>query len=136
MNETFSEDYSDIINLPHHVSRNHPPMPMMNRAAQFAPFAALTGYEAVIQETGRLTDEFIELSDDDKERLNQRIAELMEKIEEHPSVTITYFKPDSRKAGGSYSTVSGCLKGVDDIQQLLLLEDGTAIPFNSINDIR
>ena len=76
MNDTYSEDYSDIINLPHHVSRNHPPMPMMNRAAQFAPFAALTGYEDVIQETGRLTDEFIELSDDDKERLNQKIAEL------------------------------------------------------------
>ena len=136
MNDTYSEDYSDIINLPHHVSRNHPPMPMMNRAAQFAPFAALTGYEAVIQETGRLTDDFIELSDDDKERLNQKIAELLERIEDNPSVTITYFKPDSRKAGGSYSTVSGCLKGVDDIQQLLLLEDGTAIPFNSINDIR
>ena len=60
MNDTYSEDYSDIINLPHHVSQNHPPMPMMNRAAQFAPFAALTGYDDVIQETGRLTDEFIE----------------------------------------------------------------------------
>ena len=130
------EEYDDIINLPHHVSKNHPPMPMMNRAAQFAPFAALTGYEAVIQETGRLTDEFIELSDDDKERLNQRIAELMEKIEEHPSVTITYFKPDSRKTGGSYATISGRLKSVDDIQQIMFLEDGTAIPFSCINDIR
>ena len=136
MNDTYSEDYSDIINLPHHVSRNHPPMPMMNRAAQFAPFAALTGYEAVIQETGRLTDEFIELSDDDKERLNQMIAELMEKIEEHPSVTVTYFKPDSRKAGGSYATISGRLKSVDEIQQILFMEDGTTIPFNCINDIR
>ena len=136
MNDTYSEDYSDIINLPHHVSQNHPPMPMMNRAAQFAPFAALTGYDAVIQETGRLTDDFIELDEDDKLRLNQKIAELMEKIEDHPSVTVTYFKPDSRKAGGSYSTISVRLKGVDEIQQLLLLEDGTAIPFSCINDIR
>ena len=136
MKETFSEDYSDIINLPHHVSRNHPPMPMMNRAAQFAPFAALTGYEAVIQETGLLTDEFIELCDDDKERLNQKIADLMEKTEEHPSVTVTYFKPDSRKAGGSYATISGRLKSMDEIQHILFLEDGTAIPFNCISDIR
>ena len=136
MNDTFSEDYSDIINLPHHVSRNHPPMPMMNRAAQFAPFAALTGYEEVIQETGRLTDEFIELNDDDKERLNQKIAELMEKTEEHLVVSLTYFKPDSRKTGGSYSTVSGRLKSVDEIQQIMFLEDGTAIPFICINDIR
>ena len=136
MKETFSEDYSDIINLPHHVSRNHPPMPMMNRAAQFAPFAALTGYEAVIQETGRLTDEFIELNDDDKERLNQKIAEMIEKIDEHPSVTVTYFKPDNRKAGGSYATISGRLKSVDEIQQIIFLEEGTAIPINKINDIQ
>ena len=136
MNDTYSEDYSNIINLPHHVSQNHPPMPMMNRAAQFAPFAALTGYDAVILETGRLTDDFIELDDDDKERLNQKIADLMEKIEEHPSVTVTYFKPDSRKAGGSYSTISGRLKSVDEIQQIMFLEDGTTIPFSCINDIR
>ena len=136
MKETFSEDYSDIINLPHHVSRNHPPMPMMNRAAQFAPFAALTGYEAVIQETGLLTDEFIELCDDDKERLNQKIADLMEKTEEHPSVTVTYFKPDNRKTGGSYSTISERLKSVDEVQQIMFLEDGTVIPFSCINDIR
>ena len=136
MNDTYSEDYSDIINLPHHVSRNHPQMPMMNRAAQFAPFAALTGYEAVIQETGRLTDDFIELDEDDKLRLNQKIAELLERIEDNPSVTITYFKPDSRKAGGLYSTISGRLKSVDEIQQILFFVDGTAIPFSCINDIR
>ena len=136
MNETYSEDYSDIIHLPHHVSRNHPPMPMANRAAQFAPFAALTGYEDVIQETARLTDEFIELNDDDKVRLNKKLVELMEKKEEHPSVAVTYFKPDSRKAGGSYFNVFGRLKRVDEIQHLLLLEDGTAIPFKCIKDIR
>lgn len=136
MNDTHSEDYSDIIYLPHPEPKNHPRMSMQNRAAQFAPFAALTGYEDVIQETGRLTDGFIELDEDDKERLNLKVAELMARIEEHPSVTITYFIPDSRKAGGSYSTLSGRLKSIDEIQQALILEDGTVIPFNRIFNIR
>jgi hypothetical protein len=130
------EEYDDIITLPHHVSKNHPPMPMMNRAAQFAPFAALTGYDAVIQETGRLTDDFIELDEYKKELLSRKTAELIEKIHEHPMVTITFFKPDERKAGGSYSTVSGKLKKVDEFQRLLIFEDGTVIPFNSIFEIR
>lgn len=130
------EEYDDIITLPHHVSKNHPPMPMMNRAAQFAPFAALTGYDAVIQETGRLTDDFIELDEYKKELLSRKTAELIEKIHEHPMITITFFKPDERKAGGSYSTVSGKLKKVDEFQRLLIFEDGTVIPFNSIFEIR
>ncbi len=136
MNDTHSEDYSDIIHLPHTESKNHPRMSMQNRAAQFAPFAALTGYEDVIQETGRLTDSFIELDEDDKERLNLKVADLMARIEEHPSVTITYFIPDSRKAGGSYSTLSGRLKSIDEIQQALILEDDTVILFNRIFNIR
>ena len=130
------EEYDDIINLPHHVSKNHPPMPMMNRAAQFAPFAALTGYDAVINETGRLTDGFIELDENKKEQLNRRIVELMETIDEQPSVTITFFKPDERKAGGSYSTVSGQLKKVDEFNQVLVMEDDMVIPFNCIFDIQ
>ena len=130
------EEYDDIINLPHHVSKNHPPMPMMNRAAQFAPFAALTGYDAVINETGRLTDGFIELDENKKEQLNRRIAELMETIDEQPSVTITFFKPDERKAGGSYFTVSGQLKKVDEFNQILVMEDDMVIPFKCIFDIQ
>lgn len=130
------EEYDDIINLPHHVSKNHPPMPMMNRAAQFAPFAALTGYDAVINETGRLTDGFIELDENKKEQLNRRIAELMEAIDEQPSVTITFFKPDERKFGGSYFTVSGQLKKVDEFNQILVMEDDMVIPFNCIFDIQ
>ena len=130
------EEYDDIINLPHHVSKNHPPMPMMNRAAQFAPFAALTGYDAVINETGRLTDGFIELDENKKEQLNRRIAELKETIDEQPSVTITFFKPDERKAGGSYSTVSGQLKKVDEFNQKLVMKDDLVIPFNCIFDIQ
>ena len=134
--EVIMEEYDDIINLPHHVSKNHPPMPMMNRAAQFAPFAALTGYDAVINETGRLTDGFIELDENKKEQLNRRIAELMEEIDERPLVTITFFKPDERKTGGSYSTVSGQLKKVDEFNQVLVMEDDTVIPFNFIFDIQ
>ena len=130
------KEYDDIINLPHHVSKNHPPMPMMNRAAQFAPFAALTGYDAVIRETGRLTDGFIELDEDKTEQLNRRIAELLEEIDEQPMVTVTFFKPDERKAGGSYSTVSGQLKKVDEFNQVLVMEDDTAISFSSIFDIQ
>ena len=130
------EEYDDIINLPHHVSKNHPPMPMMNRAAQFAPFAALTGYDAVINETGRLTDGFIELDENKKEQLNRRIAELMEAIDGQPSVTITFFKPDERKSGGSYFTVSGQLKKVDEFNQILVMEDDMVIPFNCIFDIQ
>ena len=130
------EEYDDIINLPHHVSKNHPPMPMMNRAAQFAPFAALTGYDAVINETGRLTVGFIELDENKKEQLNRRIAELMETIDEQPSVTITFFKPDERKSGGSYFTVSGQLKKVDEFNQILVMEDDMVIPFNCIFDIQ
>ena len=130
------EEYDDIINLPHHVSKNHPPMPMMNRAAQFAPFAALTGYDAVINETGRLTDGFIELDENKKELLSRKIAELLEEIDERPLVTITFFKPDKRKAGGSYSTVSGQLKKVDEFNQVLVMENDTTIPFNCIYDIQ
>ena len=95
-----TEDYSDIINLPHHVSHNHPQMPMMARAAQFAPFAALTGYDAVIHETARQTDKQVELEEYDNERLNRIFSELMDSLEEHPVVTVSYFKPDEHKADG------------------------------------
>lgn len=128
-------EYDDIIDLPHHVSRNHPPMSMASRAAQFAPFAALTGYDGVIRETGRQTDDFIELDEDDKERLNMKLMELLETVKEHPMVGITFFKPDGRKTGGKYSTVTGRLRMIDEMRQLLIMEDGLAIPIPFISDI-
>ena len=131
-----TEDYSDIINLPHHVSRNHPQMPMMARAAQFAPFAALTGYDAVIHETARLTDKQVELEEYDNERLNRIFSELMDWLEEHPVVTVSYFKPDEHKAGGAYMTVSGKLKKIDTYEQIMKMEDGTVIPIGSIMDLQ
>lgn len=130
------EDYSDIINLPHHESRNHPQMPMEARAAQFAPFAALTGYDAVIHETARLTDKQVELEEYDNDRLNRIFSELMDSLEKHPMVTVSYFKPDEHKAGGAYMTVSGKLKKIDTYEQIMKMEDGTVIPIGSIMDLQ
>ena len=130
------EDYFDIINLPHHVSRNHPQMPMEARAAQFAPFAALTGYDAVIHETARQTDKQVELEEYDNDRLNRIFSELMDSLEKHPMVTVSYFKPDEHKAGGAYMTVSGKLKKIDTYEQIMKMEDGTVIPIGSIMDLQ
>ena len=131
-----TEDYSDIINLPHHVSHNHPQMPMEARAAQFAPFAALTGYDAVIHETARLTDRQVELEEYDNERLNRIFSELMDSLEENPVVTVSYFKPDEHKAGDAYVTVTGQLKKIDTYEQIMKMEDGTVIPIGSIMDLQ
>ena len=129
-----TEDYSDIINLPHHVSRNHPQMPMMARAAQFAPFAALTGYDAVIHETARLTEGQVELEEYDNERLNRKFAELMTILDSHPEITVSYFKPDERKAGGSFETTTGTVKKIDSYEHQLLMDDGTKISIADIMD--
>ena len=129
------DEYDDIINLPHHVSKNHRQMPMEMRAAQFAPFAALTGYDAVINVTARLTDQQVELEDYDNERLNRKYAELIENISEHPVITVSYFKPDKRKGGGAYVSKTGHIKKVDTYEQLMLMENGTSIPLAAIVDI-
>ena len=130
-----TEDYSDIINLPHHVSHNHPQMPMEARAAQFAPFAALTGYDAVIHETARLTDRQVELEEYDNERLNRKFAELMTILDNHPEITVSYFLPDEHKTGGRYTTASGTVKKIDTYEQLLWMDDGTKIPIADIVDL-
>ena len=129
-------EYDDIINLPHHVSSRHPQMSMMNRAAQFAPFAALTGHAAAIEETARLTDEQHELADEDSEALNQTLAYLRETINEHPTITITYFEPDKKKAGGAYKTIEGQLQNIDDYNQSIVLKSGEAITLKSVLDIQ
>ena len=103
--EQKSGAYDDIIDLPHHVSATRPQMSRLDRAAQFAPFAALTGYGAAIKETARLTDERTERSESELSELNERIHILTERIDEHPEVEIIYFKPDERKDAGAYLTV-------------------------------
>ena len=114
-----TDNYDDIINLPHHVSKVHPKMSMMNRAAQFAPFAALTGHSEAIEETARLTESQQELADEDSEILNQKMAYLRETINEHPTISITYFEPDKKKAGGAYKTIEGQLQNIDDYNQTI-----------------
>ncbi len=131
-----TDDYSDIIHLPHHQSRRHPQMPAEGRAAQFAPFAALTGYGSAISETARQTDEQVQLDDDDNDRLNQLMGQIADCISEQPSVTVVYFRPDGRKYGGSYETVTGRLKRIDDYERQLIMTDGTIISFGNIIDIR
>ena len=127
--------YEDIINLPHHVSKTRPQMSMLDRAAQFSPFAAVTGYDAAIKETGRLTDEKIEMDEDRKAALDMKQAYLIEVLDEQPEISITYFLPDTKKSGGAYVTVTGNLKRFDEYERLLLLTDGKKIPMDDIADI-
>ena len=122
--------YDDIINLPHHVSQTRPQMSMIDRAAQFSPFAALTGYDAAIKEIGRLTDTKLEIGDEDrKQQYLQKI------VADRPEITITYFVPDEKKAGGSYTSLTGNLKRIDYYERLFVLTDGTKIQLDEIVDI-
>ena len=127
--------YEDILNLPHHVSKTRPQMSMLDRAAQCSPFAALTGYDDAIKETGRLTDEKIEMDEDRKAALDMKQAYLIEMIDEQPEISITYFLPDTKKSGGAYVTVTGNLKRFDEYERLLILTDGKKIPMDDIADI-
>ena len=124
--------YEDIIHLPHHVSRNHPQMPMLDRAAQFAPFAALTGYEAAVGETARLTSERRELDAQEAEELNRRLPALIARLPDRPEATVEYFVPDDRKAGGAYVTVTGRVRHISVPERTLLMEDGTVILIDDI----
>ena len=126
--------YEDIINLPHPTSEKHPRMSMTERAAQFSPFAALTGYEDAIEETARLTDSRIELSEDEKTALDQKLRALADNPAE-TEVAITYFVPDARKAGGSYVTVAGTVKRVDSIERAVLMDGGMRIAVEDIIEI-
>lgn len=128
--------YQDIINLPHHVSKTHPQMPLYDRVAQFSPFAALTGYEDAIRETARLTDNWVQLSEDKKQELDEKLRQLIADRERTESVTIIYFQPDDRKEGGSYVTVTGQIKKIDDCSQKIFLTDGTKIDLGRIVDIK
>ena len=127
--------YDEIMGLPHHVSKTRPQMPMSDRAAQFAPFAALTGYDAAIKETGRLTDERIELDVEALSALDMKYQLLMETLDEAPEVTITYFQPDERKAGGKYVSAVGAVKKIDDFERRITMRDGTRIPTDDVLSI-
>ena len=125
-------NYDDIIHLPHPVSTRHPAMSNADRAAQFAPFAALTGYEAELAETARLTTARIELTESEQQLLNRVYCHLQAHIAELPRVTITYFQPDKRKDGGAYVTLTAPVKRIDEYTQSLILTTGETIPLSQI----
>lgn len=125
-------NYDDIIDLPHHVSETHPPMSRADRAAQFSPFAALTGYDAAVRETARVTERRIELDEGVKAELNARLNCILEHLPEHPQVSITYFMPDEKKSGGAYRTVTGAVRKLDSFAKTLTLTDGTVVPMEEM----
>ena len=127
--------YEDIINLPHHVSPTRPQMPMSDRAAQFAHFADLNGYDAAIKETGRLTDEKIELDEEALTALDMKYQFLMDALDDAPEVTITYFQPDERKAGGKYVSAVGVVRKVDDFERRITMQDGAKIQMDDVLSI-
>ena len=135
MNDKYDNQYDDIIDLPHHVSATRPQMSMINRAAQFSLFAALTGYDAVIRKIGRLTDRRVELSEDRRVDLDKKQQLLSDSLAEHPEVSVTYFIPDERKVGGAYVTVTGNVKKFDIFQRIMVLTDGTMIPLDEILEL-
>lgn len=131
MNDTHK--YDDIIHLPHHVSTRHPQMSLIDRAAQFSPFAALTGHDAAIKETQRHTDEWVEPSGDRKELLDEKLQMIRESLsgakdgQDLPKILFTYFKPDEKKCGGAYLSIQGRVRKIDEYGHQVILEDGTAL---------
>lgn len=127
-----SDKYDDIINLPHHQSKTHPHMSLLDRAAQFSPFAALPSYGDAVKETARTTDTKIELDESEKTVINEKLVMIAEHIDNKPSVSITYFKPDMKKAGGEYLTITGTVKKFDEYNGHIKMTDGTIIKFDDI----
>lgn len=127
--------YHDIIHLPHHVSTTRRHMPVNDRAAQFSPFAALTGYDTAVKETARLTDERIELDEHMKDLLSHRLLIIANRIKENSEIAITYFQPDEKKNGGAYVTAINAAKKIDEYERVIVMADGTAIPIDEIVSI-
>ena len=128
--------YEDIVDLPHHVSKKHPQPTMADRAARFAPFAAITGYEEMVLEEARVTDVRIEMDESSKAALNEKLNMILEFLDEQPEVSITYFEPDMRKAGGAYVTVTGTVKRIDEYEHLVIMTDGKKINIDDIYNLQ
>ena len=127
-----SKDYSDMLYLPHHQSARHPHMAVSDRAAQFMPFAALTGYEEAVREVGRRTEDKHQLDEDVKAELNQKLAFLLEHIQEKPKICVTYFVPDAHKEGGAYVTREEHVRKISTLYRQMMLSDETIIRFDDI----
>jgi len=129
--------YDDIISCPHHVSETHPRMSLYDRAAQFSPFAALTGHGEAIRETARLTQSRIVLSEDSREILDEKLNLLAGWVRKrlHPAISVTYFQPDEKKSGGEYVSVEGTVRKIKEYEKILVLEDGREVPMEEISEI-
>ena len=127
-----TDKYEDIIHLPHHVSGKRARMSLHDRAAQFAPFAALTGYGDAIDETARRTETRIEPDENAMSELDERFRRLQERLPEKPEITLTCFMPDAKKAGGAYVEASGVVKKIDGLARMIFLEDGRKIPMDDV----
>lgn len=127
--------YDDIINLPRPESSRHPHMSDYDRAAQFSPFSALTGYEDCINEAARITEERIEIDENQKNILNEQLKKIKENIKKNPEITITYFKPDEKKKGGLYITETGAVKKIDEYNRKVCMIKGECIQIEDITDI-
>ena len=128
--------YEDIVNLPPHISKRHPQPSMMDRAARFAPFAAITGYEEMVLEEARVTEERIDLDEGALALLNEKLNMIQEFLDEEPEVTITYFEPDKKKSGGAYVSITGTVKRIDEYEHLVLMTDGKKIRIDEIYNIQ
>ena len=124
--------YEDIVNLPPHISKKHPQPSMMDRAARFAPFAAITGYEEMVLEEARVTEERVDLDEGALSFLNEKLNMIREFLDEEPEVTITYFEPDKKKSGGAYVSIAGVVKRIDEYEHLVILTDGKKILIEDI----
>ena len=127
--------YDDIINLPHHISKEHPQMSMYMRAAQFAPFAALAGHDSAIEETARITTLQIELDENVKKLLDKKLNIIREHLDKQPFITVIYFTPDKKKSGGCYMSYTGRLHKIDELEQKLIMVDNKEIRLSSILEI-
>lgn len=135
MKKTDIHSYEDIVDAPRHTSNRHPVMPQVDRAAQFAPFAALSGHKEAIGETERLVDEKILLDENKKVLLDETLQEILRHIKEHPDIQITYFKADERKTGGTYVTVTKAVRSIDEYHQMLIFMDHTKIKMDDIYEV-
>lgn len=129
------KEYGDIIDLPHHVSKKRPQMSRLNRAAQFSPFAALTGYDDLVRESARVTSKRVELADDDLATLDRKLNFLQAHQSNRPEITITYFEQDAKKAGGEYRECTGRIKRIDTVEHCIILSDAQCIPIADVLDI-
>lgn len=127
--------YDNIINLQHHVSSNRVHMSILDRAAQFSPFAALTGFDGAIKETARLTDQRIELDEAAKTILDEKLRIVQEQLSRQQEIEIVFFRPDEMKAGGAYISMMGTVKKIDGYERAVVMQDGTRIPIEEIVDI-